>query len=152
MHRFSLRLSALLLGGAFFVTAALPLPGAETSQGVKDFTDAIKTGQEAVKNQEWVKAAKAYETMVRLAPDVNKDTWTNQKEANWWVTIGGYYRKGGQFKEGDAALRKGLDLYQKQENLERVAFVRNDLGDLNREWGRYRQAEDELKEAARICE
>jgi CHAT domain-containing protein/tetratricopeptide (TPR) repeat protein len=150
MTRFSPSFTALLLGGAFLVVAAVPAPAADQKK-VQAYSDALKNGQDAEKKEDWVRAAKAYTEMVQLAPAVGLKNWDDQKEAEYYFNkIGKYYARAEQFEEGDAALRKSLAFYEKKKDGARSAAVHNELGKLNRDWGRYRQAEEDLKEAVRL--
>jgi CHAT domain-containing protein/Tfp pilus assembly protein PilF len=152
MHRLSLCFIALLLGSAVLIPPASPLPAAEPSQQIKDFEEARKRGTDAEKNREWLKAVKAFEDVIRLGPQAYSDWNKDKSEAGYRLEIGLCYRYAGEMDKGEAALRKSLALYEDKQDEAKKARLHNELGDLNRERGRYWQAEDELKEAVRICE
>jgi CHAT domain-containing protein/Tfp pilus assembly protein PilF len=149
MSRFSLYFLSLALGSALLAASADRVVADEKK--VQEWKDALKNGQEAEKKEDWLRAARAYEDMVRLAPQAGVKNWDEQKEAEFNLNkIGIFYGRAGHFEEGDAALRKSLAFYEKKKDDAHAARAHNELGFLNREWGHYRQAEEELKEAVRL--
>jgi CHAT domain-containing protein/tetratricopeptide (TPR) repeat protein len=153
-------LFSLVLGSVVLVGASSPATAADPK--VNEFNQAKKDGDESLKKKDWLAAAQAYDRYVTLANEIKPTGWDKKAEADWDYTVGkNYLRARGHADEGEASLRKALSLFDNLSSNEtdaekkrlartKTATVRNDLGVLNKDRGRYRQAEQDLKEAIGI--